>query len=87
MKLLIIAEQQLVASRKLFIQIITRYRKDFSTLTCDTCCMEAVGEKRNDSEERLRHFYTAFGQGEFPFITVTVIRIGNKDHYFYTIHR
>lgn len=63
------------------------YRKNSPTLICDTCCMEAVGEKRDDSEERLKHFYTAFSAGEFPFITVTVIRIGNKDHYFYSIHR
>lgn len=64
-----------------------RYRKDGLHLTSPTCCTEFVGDKCDDSEERLRHFYTAFGAGEFPFITVTIIRIGNKDHYFYTIHR
>lgn len=64
-----------------------RYRKDGLTRTCDTCCCEFVGDRCADSEERLRHFYTAFTKGEFPFITVTIIRLGNKDHYFYTIHR
>lgn len=64
-----------------------RYRRDGATRTCDTCCMEAVGDKREDYEEKLRHFYTSFGVGEFPYITITMIRLGNKDHYFYTIHR
>lgn len=64
-----------------------RYRKDGLRRTCDTCCMEAVGDKKEDAEERLRHFDTAFSAGEFPFITITIIRLGNKDHYFYTIHR
>ena len=64
-----------------------RYRKNGPTLTCDTCCMEAVGDKLDDADERLRHFYTAFSEGEFPFITITIIRLGNKDHYFYDIHR
>ena len=64
-----------------------RYRKDGIKRTCNTCCMEAVGDKREDAEERLRNFYTAFSIGEFPFITITMIRLGNKDHYFYTIHR
>lgn len=67
-----------------------RYRKDGLKRTCDTCCCEYVGENENftkESEERLRHFYTAFSAGEFPFMTVTVIRLGNKDHYFYRIHR
>ena len=64
-----------------------RYRKDGLHRTCDTCCADFIGEKLDDAEEKLRHFYTAFGAGEFPFITVTVIRLGNKDHYFYTIHR
>lgn len=67
-----------------------RYRKDGIKRTCDTCCMEAIGENENctkESEERLRHFDTAFSAGEFPFITITIIRLGNKDHYFYSIHR
>ena len=64
-----------------------KYRDDGIHMTCDTCCAEFIGDKFDDAKERLRHFYTAFGAGEFPFITVTVIRIGNKDHYFYTIHR
>ena len=67
-----------------------RYRKDGAKLTCDTCCCEYVGENENhskESEERLRHFYTAFSAGEFPFMTITIIRLGNKDHYFYRIHR
>ena len=38
-------------------------------------------------EENIRHFNEFFGKGEFPFITITMIRLGNKEHYFYTIHR
>lgn len=67
-----------------------RYRKDGLKRTCDTCCCEYVGELEDvtrESEERLRHFDVAFSMGEFPFITITIIRLGNKDHYFYTIHR
>lgn len=63
-----------------------RYRKDSLTLVGASCC-ESSSEKRPDAEERLRNFYTAFTKGEFPFITVTIIRLGNKDHFFYTIHR
>lgn len=68
------------------------YRKDELKMTCDTCCTEYVGkpvdpEKVKEAKERLRHFDTAFSAGEFPFITITMIRLGNKDHYFYTIHR
>ena len=33
-----------------------RYRRDGLQVTCDTCCMEAVGEKREESEEKLRNF-------------------------------
>ena len=50
-------------------------------------CECSVGEDRDNAEEMLRHFYSAFGVGEFPFLTVKIIRLGNKDHYFYTIHR
>ena len=64
-----------------------KYRDDGLHMTCDTCCCEFVGDKREDYKERLRHFYTAFGVGEFPFMTITLIRLGNKDHYFYRIHR
>ena len=67
-----------------------RYRKDGLKRNYDTCCCEYVGELEDvtrESEERLRHFDVAFSMGEFPFITITIIRLGNKDHYFYTIHR
>lgn len=67
-----------------------RYRKDGIKRTCDTCCCEYVGELEDvtrESEERLRHFDVAFSMGEFPFLTITIIRLGNKDHYFYDIHR
>ena len=67
-----------------------RYRKDGLKRNYDTCCCEYVGELEavtRESEERLRHFDVAFSMGEFPFITITIIRLGNKDHYFYTIHR
>ena len=63
------------------------YREDGIKRTCNTCCCEFVGDKVDDYKERLRNFYTAFGVGEFPFMTITIIRLGNKDHYFYRIHR
>ena len=48
-----------------------------------------VSEKlqKDVAEENIRNFYNAFGRGEFPFLTIIIIRLGNKDHYFYTIHR
>lgn len=64
-----------------------RYRKDGIRQRCDNVCECFVGEKLPDEEERLRHFDEAFGKGEFPFLTITIIRLGNKDHYFYTVHR
>lgn len=53
----------------------------------DCCCAEWVGGLREEADEKLRDFYYTFGVGEFPFITITIIRLGNKEHYFYTIHR
>lgn len=64
-----------------------RYKKSNERLTCDTCCAEFVGTEREAADECLRNFYSAFGVGEFPFMTITIIRLGNKDHYFYDIHR
>ena len=67
-----------------------KLRNDIPTLRCDTCCMATVDEESNLSKEsikRIENFYTSFGVGEFPFMTVTLIRLGNKDHYFYNIHR
>ena len=64
-----------------------RYRKDGIRQRCDNVCECFVGEKVPDEEERLRHFDEAFGKGEFPFLTIIIIRLGNKDHYFYTVHR
>jgi hypothetical protein len=66
------------------------FKEDNVRMTCPTVCCEYVGEKENfskESEERLKNFYNAFSTGEFPFMTITVIRLGNKDHYFYRIHR
>lgn len=64
-----------------------RYKKSKERLTCDTCCAEFVGTEREAADECLRNFYKSFGLGEFPFMTITIIRLGNKDHYFYDIHR
>ena len=64
-----------------------RYKKSNEKLTCDTCCCDSVNGKREAADECLRNFYKAFGLGEFPFMTITIIRLGNKDHYFYDIHR
>ena len=64
-----------------------RYKKSKGKLTCDTCCAESVGTEREAADECLRNFYKSFGLGEFPFMTITIIRLGNKDHYFYDIHR
>lgn len=66
-----------------------RFKKSSYKRTCDTCYCETVSEKlpENISEENIRNFYNSFGVGEFPFITITIIRLGNKDHYFYDIHR
>mgnify|MGYP003296971525 CR=1 FL=1 len=64
-----------------------RYKKSRERLTCDTCCAEFVGTEREAADECLRNFYKSFGLGEFPFMTITIIRLGNKDHYFYDIHR
>lgn len=53
-------------------------------------CTESVKSKEYKSEiaeENIRRFSEYFGLGEFPFITITMIRLGNKDHYFYRIHR
>ena len=63
-----------------------RYRKDKNYYS-EKC--EFVGEQLQEdiSEENIRNFYDAFGKGEFPFLTILIIRLGNKDHYFYTIHR
>ena len=64
-----------------------RYRKDGLKLHCNTCCTEFVGGERPEADEYLRNFYKAFSIGEFPYMTITLIRLGNKDHYFYNIHR
>lgn len=61
-------------------------------LTCATrypnvgceCSPEEVSAAKSDA---LRDFHLFFGAGEFPFINIHVIRIGNVDHYFYTITR
>ena len=63
-----------------------RYRKN-SVSSENDCCSKCNENYSEDSMERLRNFYSTFGTGEFPYMTVTIIRLGNKDHYFYTIHR
>lgn len=53
-------------------------------------CTESVKDREYKSEaaeENIRRFNEYFGKGEFPFLTITMVRFGNKDHYFYTIHR
>lgn len=60
--------------------------KPYNEVLHDTCeC--SVSPDRDEAQEALRNFYSAFGVGEFPFLTIKIIRLGNKDHYFYTIHR
>ena len=61
-----------------------RYRKNRNNDEDQCCCNESFSEK---SEEALRNFYYAFGVGEFPYIEIEIIRLGNKDHYFYAITR
>lgn len=52
---------------------------------CTECvCREFKSELAN---KNICRFHEYFGKGEFPFMTITMIRLGNKDHYFYTIHR
>lgn len=66
-----------------------RFRKN-PVHFCERCeCEDFVSAKlpKEQAEENIRNFYSAFGKGEFPFLTITIIRLGNKDHYFYTIHR
>ena len=53
----------------------------------DCCCAEWVGDLREEADNKLRDFYYTFGVGEFPFITIAFVRLGNKEYYFYTIHR
>lgn len=62
------------------------YRKDGLELQ-GKCPARLRIEERPEAKEYLRNFYKAFSVGEFPFMTVTVIRLGNKDHFFYSIHR
>ena len=52
-----------------------------------TECVTCKEEKTDVQLENVRKFDEFFGRGEFPFITITLIRLGNKEHYFYTIHR
>lgn len=35
----------------------------------------------------LNDFMELFGAGEFPFMGISIVRIGNHDYYFYTISR
>lgn len=55
---------------------------------CTECvrpeCREFISEV---ADENIRRFNEFFGLGEFPYVTITMVRFGNKDHYFYRIHR
>ena len=54
------------------------------------CCERVTKENETKNEladKNICRFNEYFGIGEFPFITITMVRLGNKDHYFYTIHR
>ena len=44
-------------------------------------------EKSKLQLDNVRRFDEYFGKGEFPFITITLLRLGNVDHYFYRMHR
>lgn len=65
------------------------HEQDIAVLTHPNVCTACVKDKCQDevSSKNLIYFDEYFGKGEFPYITITVIRLGNKDHYFYTIHR
>ena len=64
-----------------------RYKSNNRAIESNDCCVEWVGGKRDSADEKLRDFYYSFGVGEFPFITIILVRLGNKEYYFYTIHR
>ena len=51
----------------------------------DGCCAEAA--ECSVPKNRLLEFHKFFGVGEFPYVHITVLRIGNIDHYFYSITR
>ena len=55
----------------------------------EACCERVTSkEAKTDLQlENVRRFDEFFGRGEFPFITITLLRLGNVDHYFYRIHR
>ena len=68
------------------------YIKDKSAprlISQNCCCEEAVGTEsvQEDYEKLLTRFHEFFGLGEFPFMTITLLRLGNVDHFFYKIHR
>ena len=55
---------------------------------CTECVHPMNREFKSEiAEENIRKFDEYFGKGEFPYITITMVRFGNKEHYFYTIHR
>lgn len=61
-----------------------------NSIVRNCCCGESyVGTRRpkNEADKAILNFYKSFGVGEFPFIVITVLRIGNKDHFFYRITR
>ena len=53
-------------------------------------CCERITDKETKTDLQLENvcrFDEYFGKGEFPFMTVTLLRLGNVDHYFYRIQR
>ena len=60
-----------------------RCHSRYPNVGCE-CSAEEVSVNK---KEALRNFHLFFGRGEFPYINIHVIRVGNVDHYFYTITR
>lgn len=54
---------------------------------CERVCPTDREFKSEIADKNICKFDEYFGRGEFPYITITMVRLGNKDHYFYTIHR
>lgn len=55
----------------------------------EVCCERVTcNEAKTELQlENVRKFDEYFGRGEFPYMTITLIRLGNVDHFFYRIHR
>ena len=67
-----------------------QFREESASGNRNCCHGESyVGSRRPKSEadKAILNFYKSFGVGEFPYLVITVLRIGNKDHFFYRITR